>query len=126
MDGTHGPRRPTFPVRIVPLAALGARTNLGGVIATATSEIVIDGVPLATVGDTVHHPEYGDTTLITGCGEAMKWCDKSLACAGSLTGREGEFIVDTRQYRLVAIECNDGRVGVMVLDPQGFSDRDDQ
>jgi hypothetical protein len=42
MDGNRGPRRPAHPDVSFPLAALGARIDLGGIVATASSEFVID------------------------------------------------------------------------------------
>jgi hypothetical protein len=42
MDGNCGPRRPAHPDVSFPLAALGARIDLGGIVATTSSEFVID------------------------------------------------------------------------------------
>lgn len=103
--------------RIVPLALLGARTRLGGTVTTASSGIVIRGVPVAMVGDTVSHPTLGDAVITTGT-TGLKHRGYPVACAGSLTSREDDYIVDPLQYEAAAFEFDNGEVRYGSIDSE--------
>lgn len=53
---------------IFPYATVGAKTNRGGVVVTASSQIHIGGLAVAIVGDTVRYPDGTEAQISSGAG----------------------------------------------------------
>jgi len=120
MDGNHKGEMPRRLIRTVAFAVVGAKTNLGSEVVTAGSTVEHYGRRIALVGDIVRHPELGDA-VITTSKSPLRSMGQPLAHVGSLTSREGEFILDGGQRRFMLLEYDDGWVEVC-----GFSSDQEQ
>ena len=83
------------PKRILPFAVVGARTNRGAVLESASAHQWIEGKQVACVGDTVIDPIDGEVTIVSGL-ELIKDREKAVAALGSVLSN-GSFIVDAGQ-----------------------------
>lgn len=70
-----------------PLIVVGDRTDHGGVVLTGSGATLIDGKPVACVGDTVSCPQagHGGTTVIATGTSGMEIDGRMAACHGDKT-----------------------------------------
>ncbi|MCL6687214.1 PAAR domain-containing protein [Pseudomonas sp. R3.Fl] len=78
------------------LATLGARTRLGGEVATASTSVKIHGYPIACVGDLVRYPDNSESRIVSGAGAALSHNGQPMAIVGSATDN-GDTIVNSLQ-----------------------------
>ncbi|HEY0287511.1 MAG TPA: PAAR domain-containing protein [Pseudomonas sp.] len=78
------------------LATKGGKTEKGGEIKTASSEINVDGHDIACVGDIVCYPDGSQTTIVSGAGFAMAYMGRPIAILGSAT-ENGDIVTTTLQ-----------------------------
>ncbi|WP_213226843.1 PAAR domain-containing protein [Caballeronia sp. NK8] len=74
-----------------PIATLGTPTTHGGMVTTASSNLVIDGRPAARVGDTVTCPLHGPGVITGGGLGAIE--GRNIAHHGSSTTCGATLIV---------------------------------
>lgn len=110
------PNPPAYPVRIIPVALLGAKTDNGGEVSTATSKIECKGIPVALVGDKIRHAKHGEVTITTG-HPGVRWHGKPVAVAGSLTS-DGGYILEPGQSRMIIVEYSDGTYRTCIKDAE--------
>lgn len=94
------------PKRILPFAVVGARTNKGAVLESASARQWIDGKQVACVGDTLIDPIDGEVTIVSGL-DLMKDGGKAVAALGSVLSN-GSFIVDAGQSHVCWTEYGEG------------------
>ncbi|MGE7955071.1 PAAR domain-containing protein [Pseudomonas sp. NPDC089530] len=78
------------------LATLGARTRLGGEVATASSSVKVSGHRIACVGDRVRYPDGTESTIVSGAGAALTQQGRPMAIVGSATDN-GDSIISSLQ-----------------------------
>lgn len=79
-------------------ATIGARTERGGWIAKASSELHIRGLTVACVGDEVVYEDGSRATIIDGAGRGATWRNTPFALVGSHLSN-GDTIATTLQDR---------------------------
>jgi uncharacterized Zn-binding protein involved in type VI secretion len=78
------------------LATLGAKTRQGGAVATASTDMEIDGHRIACVGDVVRYPDGSESKIVSGAGSALAFMDRPVAIVGSATDN-GDIIISSLQ-----------------------------
>lgn len=78
------------------LATLGARTECGGEVVSASSTMNSAGHRIACVGDVVRYPDGRETTITSGAGAALSFRGRPMALVGSFTAN-GDMIVSSLQ-----------------------------
>lgn len=78
------------------LATLGAKTRLGGEVATASTDMEMDGHRIACVGDVVRYPDGSESKIVSGAGSAFAYKDRPVAIVGSATDN-GDTVVRSLQ-----------------------------
>lgn len=78
------------------LATLGAKTRHGGEVFTASTDIQIEGILIACVGDTVRYPNGSESKIISGAGSALAYKELPVAIVGSTTDN-GDTIISSLQ-----------------------------
>src|SRR4051794_23774597 len=66
-----------------PLATLGAKTERGGEVVTASTGIEIQEHRIACVGDIVRYSDGSESKIVSGAGSAHVYDDKPVAIIGS-------------------------------------------
>jgi uncharacterized Zn-binding protein involved in type VI secretion len=89
-----------------PFATLGAKTRMGGEVATATSCAKIDGFPIARVGDIIRYPDGSESRIISGAGSASITDGPPEAIVGSAADN-GDVITESLQTHCEIIEYAD-------------------
>jgi uncharacterized Zn-binding protein involved in type VI secretion len=85
------------PVKgIYDLATLGAKTSQGGEVVTASTDMEMDGIRIACVGDTVRYPDGRESEIVSGAGAALTFMDRPVAIVGSAT-EDGDIIISSLQ-----------------------------
>lgn len=105
------------------LATLGAKTRQGGEVATACTDMQIDGHRVACVGDTVRYPDGSESKIVSGAGFALAYKDLPVAIVGSATDN-GDTIISSLQNASKIWEYADdegipGRLRSDYVVPQG-------
>lgn len=77
-------------------ATIGALTERGGRITTATSGLAVIGLAVARVGDVVTYEDGSEAVIIDGAGASLICDDKPVALVGSRLSN-GDHIVETLQ-----------------------------
>jgi uncharacterized Zn-binding protein involved in type VI secretion len=80
------------------LATLGAKTQQGGEVVTASTDMQMDGHWIACVGDVVRYPDGIESRIISGAGAgaALFYKDRPVAIVGSATDN-GDIIISSQQ-----------------------------
>lgn len=78
------------------LATLGARTQQGGEVVTASTDMEMEGHRIACVGDVVRYPDGTESKIISGAGAALAYKDRPVAIVGSATD-SGDMIISSLQ-----------------------------
>jgi uncharacterized Zn-binding protein involved in type VI secretion len=78
------------------LATLGAKTRQGGMIASASTGMVISGHRIACLGDVVRYPDGTESKIVSGAGSALGYKGQSMAIVGSATDN-GDSIISSLQ-----------------------------
>lgn len=78
------------------LATLGAKTRLGGEVATASTGMEMDGQRIACVGDVVRYPDGTESKIVSGAGAALAYKGRPMAIVGSATDN-GDTIISSLQ-----------------------------
>lgn len=78
------------------LATLGAKTQQGGEVVTASTDMQMDGHRIACVGDVVRYPDGVESRIISGAGAALFYKDRPVAIVGSTTDN-GDIITSSLQ-----------------------------
>lgn len=85
------------PVKgVYDLATLGSKTRLGGEVATASTDMAMDGHRIACVGDVVRYPDGTESRIVSGAGAALAYKGRPMAIVGSATDN-GDTIVSSLQ-----------------------------
>jgi Uncharacterized conserved protein len=100
------------------LATLGARTRLGGEVATASSSVKVSGHRIACVGDRVRYPDGTESKIVSGAGAALTHQGLPMAIVGSATDN-GDSIISSLQSCAQIREYADGN-GIPGLLQPGF------
>ncbi|WDH55893.1 PAAR domain-containing protein [Pseudomonas chlororaphis] len=100
------------------LATLGARTRLGGEVATACSSVKVSGHRIACVGDRVRYPDGTESKIVSGAGAALTHQGLPMAIVGSATDN-GDSIISSLQSCAQIREYADGN-GIPGLLQPGF------
>lgn len=98
------------PKRILPLAVVGARTNTGAILHSASADQTIHGKHVACVGDTFHDPIDGDVTIVSGL-EGLVDGGQLVAGLGCVLSN-GSFIVDAGQSDVCWVELGGDEISV--------------
>lgn len=80
--------------QIVQAITLGAKTQLGGVVVTASTTTFARGNRVACVGDIVRYPDGHEEHIVSGAGEAMAYLGRPYAIIGSQTA-SGDTIIES-------------------------------
>lgn len=78
------------------LATLGAKTQQGGEVVAASTDMQMDGHRIACVGDIVRYPDGIESRIISGAGAALFYKDRPVAIVGSATDN-GDIIISSLQ-----------------------------
>lgn len=78
------------------LATLGAKTRQGGEVATAGTDMQMDGHRIACVGDAVRYPNGTESKIVSGAGFALAYKGRPVAIVGSVTDN-GDTIISSLQ-----------------------------
>lgn len=78
------------------LATLGAKTQQGGEVATASTGMEISGHRIACVGDVVRYPDGTESKIVSGAGAALAYKGQPMAIVGSVTDN-GDTITSSLQ-----------------------------
>ncbi|MDN7702526.1 PAAR domain-containing protein [Burkholderia semiarida] len=87
-------REPAAPTHL--FATIGALTERGGRVTTATSGLAVAGLVVARVGDVVTYEDGSEAVIMDGAGEYAICSDKPFALVGSRLSN-GDRIVETLQ-----------------------------
>lgn len=108
------------PVKaIYDLATLGAKTQQGGEVVTASTDMQMDGHRIACVGDVVRYPDGIESMIISGAGAALFYKDRPVAIVGSATDN-GDTITSSLQSSAQIQEYADGN-GIPGLLQPGYT-----
>jgi len=78
---------------------LGDKTSHGGTVITATSNMTMDGIPVARIGDLVSCPKCsGNPHHIVGGAGNVTLDDRNLAREGDQVS-DGSVLIPVQQYR---------------------------
>ncbi len=88
------------------IATLGAKTERGGEVVTASTGDVINGHRIACVGDTVRYPDGSESKIVSGAGSASLYDGNPVAIVGSHL-ENGDIIVGSLQNGLEIIQYAD-------------------
>jgi uncharacterized Zn-binding protein involved in type VI secretion len=108
------------------LATLGARTECGGEVVSASTTMNSGGHRIACVGDMVRYPDGRETTITSGAGAALSFRGQPMALVGSFTAN-GDMIVSSLQNSAQIREFADdagipGLFQVGYVAPRGAAD----
>jgi len=78
------------------LATIGAKTQQGGEVVTASTDMQMDGHRIACVGDVVRYADGTESRIISGAGAALFYKDRPVAIVGSATD-SGDIICSSLQ-----------------------------
>jgi uncharacterized Zn-binding protein involved in type VI secretion len=78
------------------LATPGAETRQVGEVATASTDMEMDGHRIACVGDVVRYPNGTESKIVSGAGAALAYMDRPVAIVGSATDN-GDTIISSLQ-----------------------------
>jgi uncharacterized Zn-binding protein involved in type VI secretion len=78
------------------LATLGAKTQQGGEVVTASTDIQVNGYRIACVGDIVRYADGIECRIISGAGAALFYKSRPVAIVGSATDN-GDIIISSLQ-----------------------------
>ena len=78
------------------LATLGSKTAQGGEVVTAFSKYMVEGHPVACVGDTVRYPDDSEAKIVSGAGSALRFSGQPAALVGSAIDN-GDRIISSLQ-----------------------------
>lgn len=100
--------------RILPLVVVGAKTNRGAILESASTSMEIAGKRVACVGDKLIDPIDGEVTIMTGL-DKLEFRNKPVAGVGSVLSN-GSYIVDAGQNMAFWVQFDDGSVTMMMVD----------
>lgn len=78
------------------LATLGGKTQQGGEVVTASTDMQMEGHRIACVGDIVRYPGGIESRIISGAGAALLYKGRPVAIVGSATDN-GDIIIGSLQ-----------------------------
>ncbi len=99
------------------LATLGARTECGGEVVSASTTMNSGGHCIACVGDLVRYPDSRETTITSGAGAALSFRGRPMALVGSFTAN-GDMLISSLQNSAQTREFAD--VGIPGLFQAGY------
>lgn len=95
------------PVKaIYDLATLGAKTQQGGEVVTASTDMQMEGHRIACVDDVVRYPDGTESRIISGAGAALFYKERPVAIVGSATDN-GDIITSSLQSSAQVLEYAD-------------------
>ena len=83
-----------------PLIRVGDSTSHGGTVKTGSANMIVDGQPVARMGDTVSCPLHGDTTIDSGSptyitdGQPTAREGDTTACGATLQASQQHYFID--------------------------------
>ena len=96
------------------LATLGAHTEKGGMVITASADMEMDGHRIACIGDVVRYPDGTESKIVSGAGSALAYKNRPVAIVGSATDN-GDAIISSLQSSAQIYEFadDDGIAGLL-------------
>ncbi|WP_434113685.1 PAAR domain-containing protein [Paraburkholderia caffeinilytica] len=82
----------------------GAKTLAGGTVVCdrTSAHLLLEGRPVACVGDHVEYADGSRATIVNGAGSALQWAGRPVALAGSRLDN-GDLIVQASGFRLCVV-----------------------